>query len=91
MIVGLVLNSLGRSGRRARGRPRQATAGSRSMSGVRPRRPSAAGMRDVPRARVPGMWDVLKWQHDTLSIAWWALVVFAVLVFIAAGSRAAKR
>ncbi len=37
------------------------------------------------------MWDVLKWQHDTLSIAWWALIVFAVLVIIAAGGRAAKR
>ena len=26
------------------------------------------------------MWDILKWQNDTLSVAWWALVAFAVLV-----------
>jgi hypothetical protein len=44
------------------------------------------GSRDTVRA----MWDILKWQNDTLSIAWWALVSFAVLVIIAAGSRAAK-
>ncbi len=37
------------------------------------------------------MWDVLKWQHDTLSVAWWALIAFAVLVIIAAGSRAARK
>jgi hypothetical protein len=36
------------------------------------------------------MWDVLKWQNDTLSIAWWALIAFAILVIIAAGSRAAR-
>jgi hypothetical protein len=34
------------------------------------------------------MWDVLKWQNDTLSIAWWALIAFVVLVIIAvAGPR----
>jgi hypothetical protein len=37
------------------------------------------------------VWDVLKWQNDTLSVAWWALVAFAVLVIIAAGSRTAKK
>jgi len=37
------------------------------------------------------MWDVLKWQNDTLSVAWWALLGFALLVIIAAGSRAASR
>ena len=37
------------------------------------------------------MWDVLKWQNDTLSIAWWALVAFAVLVIIAAGSRTTRK
>jgi hypothetical protein len=36
-------------------------------------------------------WDVLKWQNDTLGVAWWALVAFAVLVIVAAGSRAAKK
>jgi hypothetical protein len=36
------------------------------------------------------MWAVLKWQDGTLSIAWWALIGFALLVIIAAGS-AAKR
>ena len=39
---------------------------------------------------VQDMWDILKWQNDTLSIAWWALVSFALLVIIVAGSRAAK-
>jgi hypothetical protein len=43
------------------------------------------------RVRLQAMWDVLKWQNDTLSIAWWALVAFALLVIIAAGSRAAKK
>jgi hypothetical protein len=37
------------------------------------------------------MWDIVKWQDDTLSIAWWALLGFALLVIIAAGSRAGKR
>jgi hypothetical protein len=37
------------------------------------------------------MWDILKWQDDTLSVAWWALVAFAVLVIIAAGGRAARK
>jgi hypothetical protein len=37
------------------------------------------------------MWDVLKWQNDTLSVAWWALLGFAFLVIVAAGSRAAKK
>jgi hypothetical protein len=36
------------------------------------------------------MWDVLKWHDDTLSIAWWAFIAFALLVIIAAGSRAKK-
>ena len=43
------------------------------------------------RTNVRGMWDVLKWQNDTLSVAWWALVAFAVLVIIAAGGRAARK
>jgi hypothetical protein len=42
-------------------------------------------------SRVRRMWDVLKWQNGTLSIAWWALVAFALLVIIAAGSGAARR
>ena len=29
------------------------------------------------------MWDVLRWHDGTLSVAWWALVGFAVLVVIA--------
>jgi len=37
------------------------------------------------------MWDVLTWQNDTLSVAWWALLGFALLVIIAAGSHAAKK
>jgi hypothetical protein len=36
------------------------------------------------------MWDILRWQDGTLSIAWWALLAFALLVIIAAGSRARK-
>jgi hypothetical protein len=31
------------------------------------------------------VWDVLKWQHGTLSIAWWALIALAILLFAAAG------
>jgi hypothetical protein len=37
------------------------------------------------------MWDVLEWHNDTLSVAWWALVALAVLVVIAAGSKAAGK
>jgi len=37
------------------------------------------------------MWDILKWQNDTLSIAWWAVIGFAILVLAAAGRRAAKK
>jgi hypothetical protein len=36
------------------------------------------------------MWDILKWQNDTLSVAWWAMIAFAILVIAAAGARAAK-
>jgi hypothetical protein len=36
------------------------------------------------------MWDILRWDNNTLSIAWWALIAFALLVIIAAGARAAK-
>ena len=43
------------------------------------------------RARVYLMWDVLRWHDGTLSVAWWALVGFAVLVVIAAGSRAGRK
>jgi hypothetical protein len=37
------------------------------------------------------MWDVLKWQNDTLSVAWWALPLFAFLILVAAGSHAARK
>jgi hypothetical protein len=37
------------------------------------------------------MWDVLKWQNDTLSVAWWAVIGFALLIIIVAGSRSARR
>jgi hypothetical protein len=37
------------------------------------------------------MWDVLTWHDGTLSVAWWALLGFALLVIIAAGSRAAGK
>jgi hypothetical protein len=45
-----------------------------------------------PRAELAfqDMWDIVRWQNDTLSIAWWALIAFALLVIIAAGSRAAR-
>jgi hypothetical protein len=56
-----------------------------------PRYSSTLGARAFGGARVQDMWDVLKWQNDTLSVAWWALVAFAVLVIIAAGSRAARK
>lgn len=37
------------------------------------------------------MWDIVKWQNDTLSIAWWAFIVLVFLLLVAGGSRAAKR
>jgi hypothetical protein len=37
------------------------------------------------------MWDILKWQNDTLSVAWWAVLLIAFLILVAAGSRAAKK
>jgi hypothetical protein len=37
------------------------------------------------------MWDVLKWQHGTLSVAWWALIVLVLLLLVAGSSRATKR
>jgi hypothetical protein len=37
------------------------------------------------------MWDVLQWHNDTLSVAWWAVIGFALLVIIAAGSRSARK
>jgi hypothetical protein len=37
------------------------------------------------------MWDVLSWHDGTLSIAWWALIGFALLVIIAAVSLAGRR
>ncbi len=37
------------------------------------------------------MWDILIWQNGTLSVAWWALIAFAILVIIASGSHAARR
>jgi hypothetical protein len=37
------------------------------------------------------MWDILKWQDDTLSVAWWALIAFVILVIIVAGGRAARK
>jgi hypothetical protein len=42
-------------------------------------------------SRVQDMWDILKWHNDTLSVAWWALVAFVVLVIIVAGGKAARR
>jgi hypothetical protein len=47
----------------------------------------------APASRQKGlcvMWDVLRWHNGTLSIAWWAMIGFAILVIIAAGARAAK-
>ena len=29
------------------------------------------------------MWDVLAWHDGTLSVAWWALLGFVVLVLVA--------
>jgi len=52
---------------------------------------SPPGSRPPAQARVHDMWDVVKWQHHTLSVAWWALVAFAILVIIAAGSRTTKK
>jgi hypothetical protein len=37
------------------------------------------------------MWDVLSWHDDTLSVAWWALLVLAFLLLLLAGSRAGRR
>jgi hypothetical protein len=37
------------------------------------------------------MWGVLKWQHDTLNIAWWALLGLAFLLLVVAGSRTGRR
>ena len=37
------------------------------------------------------MWDVPKWQNDTLSVACGRWGAFALLVIIAAGRRAAKK
>ena len=37
------------------------------------------------------MWDVLKWQDGTLSVAWWAVIVRVCLVLVAGGSHAARR
>jgi hypothetical protein len=37
------------------------------------------------------MWDILSWHDGTLSVAWWALIGFVVLVIVAAGGSAAKR
>ena len=37
------------------------------------------------------MWDVLKWQDGTLSVAWWAVIVLVFLVLVAGGSHAARR
>jgi hypothetical protein len=36
------------------------------------------------------MWDVLKWHEGTLSVAW-GLIAFALLVIVAAGTRAANK
>ena len=48
--------------------------------------------RRSPRAQYGrAMWDVLKWQDGTLSVAWWAVVVLVFLVLVAGGSRAAER
>lgn len=33
------------------------------------------------------MWDVLKWQDGTLSVAWWVLLVLLVLLITAAGRK----
>jgi hypothetical protein len=37
------------------------------------------------------MWDILKWEHHTLSVAWWAVLIFIFLMLVAGGSRAARR
>jgi hypothetical protein len=36
------------------------------------------------------MWDVLTWHNGTLSVAWWALIVFAFLLLVAAGSHSRR-
>jgi hypothetical protein len=38
-----------------------------------------------------GMWDVLTWHDGTLAIAWWAIVLFVLVVIAAAGTSAGKR
>jgi hypothetical protein len=37
------------------------------------------------------MWDILEWHNDTLSIAWWFLLLIFVLILATAGSRAARK
>jgi hypothetical protein len=37
------------------------------------------------------MWDILEWSNDTLSIAWWFLLLLAFLILAAAGTRAARK
>jgi hypothetical protein len=37
------------------------------------------------------MWDALKWQHTTLSLARWALLAFSFLLLVGAGGRAARK
>jgi hypothetical protein len=37
------------------------------------------------------MWDILQWSNDTLSIAWWLLLLVAIVNLAAAGSRAARK
>jgi hypothetical protein len=54
-------------------------------------RTDSAGKGRTSAPTLTPVWDVLTWQNDTLSVAWWALVAFAVLVIIAAGSQAARK
>jgi hypothetical protein len=37
------------------------------------------------------MWDILEWSNDTLSIAWWFLLLLAFLILATAGTRAASK
>jgi hypothetical protein len=37
------------------------------------------------------MWDILEWSNDTLSIAWWFLLLLAFLILATAGTRAARK
>jgi hypothetical protein len=32
------------------------------------------------------MWDVLSWHDGTLAVAWWAVIVLAVILFVGASS-----